>query len=117
MIFEGETYCPKCKGELRYYDSVKRKVLSKNRSQQKIILHRYKCDRCGRYHREFTEKVCPMKRYELPVIQGVILGTITSGTLGFEDYPCEQTMRSWKSEEKATRFMEDSNLYFRRNKQ
>ena len=46
-------------------------------------------------HRELPKFLFPYKQYEADVIKGVLDGFITSDTLGFEDYPCEATMRLW----------------------
>jgi hypothetical protein len=36
-------------------------------------------------------------RYESEIIIGVLEGLITCETLGYEDYPCEATMRRWRA--------------------
>jgi hypothetical protein len=38
----------------------------------------------------------PYKQYEREVIIGVMDGYITPETIGYEDYPCEMTMKRWK---------------------
>lgn len=96
MIHEGAEKCPKCGGRLKYYDSVKRIVRSKWRKTRKIIIRRLRCEKCGAIHREIPELIFPHKEYESEVILGVLEGLITSSTIGFEDYPCEQTMKQWK---------------------
>lgn len=53
---------------------------------------------CGSVHREIPEFIFPFKRYESEVIYGVIEGFITPDILGYEDYPCEQTMIRWKTQ-------------------
>lgn len=42
--------------------------------------------------------VFPYKQYEAELISGVVEGLITAETLGFEDYPCESTMKRWLDE-------------------
>lgn len=90
--------CPKCGGELKYYDSVRRLVRTKNRKTWKIPMRRLRCKKCGALHRELPEIIFPYKQYESEVIVGVIDGLITCETLGFEDYPCEMTMTRWKAQ-------------------
>lgn len=90
--------CPKCGGELKYYDSVRRLVRTKNRKTWKIPMRRLRCKKCGALHRELPEIIFPYKQYESEVIVGVIDGLITCETLGYEDYPCEMTMGRWKAQ-------------------
>ena len=98
MITTDERICPKCGGQLKYYDSVKRFVRTKNRTTKLIILRRMRCTKCGKLHREIPKFIIPYKEYEYEVIMGVLEGYVTSDTLGYEDYPCEMTMIRWKKE-------------------
>lgn len=98
MVIVGDRNCPYCKGDLKYYDSVKRIVRSKNRTTKHVILRRLKCTRCGKMHREIPKFLHPHKEYEIEVITGVLEGFITPTTLGYEDYPCEMTMKRWVTE-------------------
>ena len=98
MISNNESTCPKCGGNLKYYDSVKRIVRTKKRFTKKVIIHRYKCSKCGCLHRELPDFLFPYKQYEVEVILGVIEGLISQDTLGFEDYPCEMTMLRWQKD-------------------
>lgn len=50
---------------------------------------------CNSIHREIPPEILPFKQYEKEIVEGVIEGLITSDTLGFEDYPCEMTMKRW----------------------
>ncbi len=97
MITNNESVCPRCGGQLKYYDSVKRIVRTKNRNTRKIIIHRYRCLSCFSIHREIPNRILPYKQYESEIIIGVREGLITSNTLGYEDYPCEMTMIRWKT--------------------
>lgn len=56
----------------------------------------FRCIKCGSYHRKLPDGVTPYKHYESDVIEGVTEGLITPWTYGFEDYPCEMTMKRWK---------------------
>lgn len=97
MVAEGVRICPKCGGELVYYDRVKRIVVGKERLRTFIFLNRYFCIECRSYHREIPRVVFPYKHYEAEIITGVLDGFIFSDTLGFEDYPCELTMTRWRA--------------------
>ena len=44
------------------------------------------------------KNILPFKHYEKDIIEGVTEGWITSDTLGYEDYPCEMTMKRWREE-------------------
>lgn len=87
--------CPKCSSELRYYDKVKRIVRTKNGESYHIYIKRYKCYNCRKVYRILPPMLKPYKQYESEIIIGVIEGLITSGTIGFEDYPCDMTMKRW----------------------
>ncbi|MCC8152092.1 MAG: DUF6431 domain-containing protein [Lachnospiraceae bacterium] len=98
MVFCGEDICPKCGGELRYFDTVRRSLRTKRGEQSWVKIRRLRCKSCGSVHRELPEIIFPYKQYETEIIQGVIEGLITSDTLGYEDYPCEMTMIRWRSQ-------------------
>lgn len=98
MISINELRCPNCGSELKYYDTVTRIVRTTNRKTRTVKLRRLKCICCKTVHRELPEFIFPYKQYETEVIKGVIEGLITSDTLGYEDYPCEMTMRRWTSQ-------------------
>lgn len=102
MIRYSDRICPKCGGKLKYYDSVYRIVRTKYRKTKRVILHRYKCTHCGSIHRELPNYIFPYKQYEAEIITGVIEGIITPFVLGFEDYPCEATMRRWTTRKLLT---------------
>lgn len=95
MVKADKTVCPKCGGQLRFFDNVKRIVRTKARMTEWIVIRRLRCDVCGTLHRELPEELYPYKQYEAEVIIGVLEGLITCETLGFEDYPCEMTMARW----------------------
>lgn len=97
MIIFGETECPKCKGELIFYDNVSRVLRHKGRKTEWIKLRRMRCIDCGSIHRELTEDILPYKQYEAKIIFGVREKIITPDIFGFEDYPCEKTMDRWLS--------------------
>lgn len=95
MVDFGDTVCPICGGELRYYDKVQRILRTKYRRTERLDIRRMKCKVCGKLHRELPDNIYIYKQYEADIIDGVVEGLITSDTLGFEDYPCERTMLNW----------------------
>lgn len=95
MVSVGDTVCPRCGGYLKYYDMVKRIVRTKDRRTNYIFIRRLRCCKCGAMHRELPLFLFPYKQYEAELIFGVCNGLISSDTLGYEDYPCETTMRRW----------------------
>lgn len=97
MVSTGMSICPRCGGKLKHYDSVRRIVRTKNRAIYHVRLRRLRCAKCGMFHRMLPNTLLPYKQYEAEVIRGVLEGLITCETLGFEDYPCEMTMKRWRS--------------------
>lgn len=95
MVFEKDKMCPVCGEKLKHYDRVKRVKRTKNRITVYIIIDRVHCLRCGKIHRVIPNDLLPFKQYEAEVIFGVREGFITPDTLGFEDYPCEKTIKRW----------------------
>ena len=95
MVREGEKICPECRNRLSYYDTVRRIVLLKGRRKRRAYIRRLRCEQCRRIHRELPNYIFPYKQYEAEIIRGVIAGFITPETEGYEEYPCEETMRLW----------------------
>jgi len=95
MVKVGEITCPKCGADLKYYDTVRRTVRTKQRKVRRAYIRRLRCPVCGSIHRELPSFIFPFKQYEKEIILGVLDGLITPETLGFEDYPCEATMQYW----------------------
>ena len=79
----------------KYRDSVRRLVREAYGKKSKVLVARYKCTRCGYIFRVLPEYLLPYKHYRKEIIAKVIDGSITSETEGFEDYPCELTMKKW----------------------
>ena len=96
MISDSKSTCPKCGGQLKYYDTVKRIVRTKYGVKNKVDIRRFRCQKCSAMHRELPDFIFPYKQYEAEIIIGVLEGFITCETLGFEDYPCEMTMIRWR---------------------
>jgi hypothetical protein len=96
MVGFNISTCPNCGDKLKYYDSVPRHIRSKGRSTHIVRIRRFRCSNCRKIHREIPNDICPHKQYESEIIRGVLDGFITSSTFGYEDYPCEMTMRRWR---------------------
>lgn len=95
MIKAGEEFCTICRNSLSYYDTVKRTVLLAGHEKRRVYIRRLQCENCGKIHRELPSFILPYKRYDARIIQGVVSGAITPETEGYEEYPCEETMKLW----------------------
>lgn len=95
MVKIGISVCPICGYQLDYYGRVKRIIRTKRGATQFIYIRRLRCKHCFSIHRELPDDLLPYKHYESEIIFGVIEGLISCDTLGFEDYPSEETMRRW----------------------
>lgn len=98
MVFYNKLKCPKCGGDLKYYNTIKRIKKTKGGKKEIIRMRQYICRKCKSTHRELPPDILPYKHYELSIIKGVVVGKITSYDLDYEDYPCEMTMNRWKKE-------------------
>ena len=87
---------------MTHYDWVQRMVKRKGNAKEYVEVERKRCKVCRSVRRVLPNDICSYKHYEKDVIDGVINGYITPETLGFEDYPCEMTMKRWK---KSTDFV------------
>ena len=92
--------CEKCNGRMKYYDSVWRTIIRKGGMKSKVLVERRKFEKCGHTVRILPHDIYPHKLYEADIIEGVLEGFIDSDTLGFEDYPSEDTMKRWRKEKK-----------------
>lgn len=95
MVTNGTSNCPTCGGALKHYDHVRRFIRTKGGVKHEFKMRRLRCVVCNRLHRELPDFMIPFKQYDADIIKGVLDGTITPETLGFEDYPCEETMLRW----------------------
>ena len=95
MITIDISVCLDCRGNLRYYDSVKRIVRTRYGKTNFIKVRRLKCDACKKVHRELPDYILPFKHYEADIIFGVVEGLISPDVLGFEYYPCQSTINEW----------------------
>ena len=95
MTINSISTCPDCGGDLKHYDHVRRIVRAKGGVKRWIKIPRFKCVICKGIHRRLPDHIFPYKHYDGEIIQGVLDGSITVDTLGFEDYPCEAPMARW----------------------
>ena len=95
MTITSTSNCPDCGGDLKHYDKILRIVRTKGREKCQVKIRRLRCTRCHKIHRELPGFIFPYKQYDGRIIQAVMDGIITPETLGFEDYPCEMTMKRW----------------------
>lgn len=105
MVEMGTKICPDCGGYLLYYDHVRRIVRAKYGDRKFVNISRYRCKRCKRLHRAIPSYILPYKQYETEIIRGVVAGWITCETLGFEDYPCDTTMKEWRKTQDLQRLL------------
>ena len=92
----NDIYCPRCGNDCIRYGTVKRVIRSKYRESKWITVQRWRCKSCYYIWRELPEEVERFKQYERDMIEGVQEGIISSDILGFEDYPCTETMKRWR---------------------
>lgn len=98
MTISNASKCPACGGELKCYDQVWRLVRTKGGRKHHIKVKRFRCCDCHEIHRLLPSFIFPYKQYHGKIIRCVLKGIITSETLGFEDYPCEMTIKRWTRE-------------------
>ena len=98
MTTSDVTRCTSCGGALKYYDKVRRIVRTKGGSRQDIYVERFRCVDCHTIRRQLPGSIFPYKHYDSEIIKGVLEGFINPSTIGYEDYPCEMTMKRWVRE-------------------
>lgn len=90
-------YCDICKNEMQHRDTVIRLVKYGNGLSKRVYMERVYCKKCHKYKR-INEITIPFKHYAKDIIVGIVNGEITPDTEGFEDYPCEMTIKRWINE-------------------
>ena len=90
--------CRECGGKMKRYDCVRRVVRTGDTGKKIVFVERYHCTKCGRIYRMLPENLIPYKQYDSRIIKGVLEGEITQDTIGYEDYPSEETIKRWKKE-------------------
>lgn len=95
MTISNVSNCPSCGGNLKHYDKVIRIIRKKCGIKHKVKIPRLRCVDCRKIHRKLPDFIFPYKQYDRSIIFGVINGIITPDTIGYEDYPCELTMKRW----------------------
>lgn len=87
--------CPCCGGQLKYRDSRSRIWKHEGGNRDHLVIRRFRCTECDRYHAELPDVLLPFKHYEAEVISGVLDGVVTPSDQDSEDYPSVSTMRYW----------------------
>ena len=68
MISDSKSTCPRCGGQLKYYDTVKRIVRTKYGVKNKVDIRRFRCQKCSAMHRELPDFIFPYKQYEAEIM-------------------------------------------------
>ena len=91
-----ECICPKCKGKLKYRDSVPRIQRYADNEYRWLMVGRYQCtnESCGKLHRVLPDEIIKFKHYSAETIEDV-LDEVISEEDGL-DHPCDSTMRHWR---------------------
>ena len=87
--------CPICQGQLKYRDKRIRVRKKEAGEKQWLLIDRYRCEDCGRYHNALPDCLAPYKHYETEVIAGVLDGAVSPDDMDSEDYPSSITMLRW----------------------
>lgn len=88
MVTNETDPCPKCGGEMKYYDYVRRVQREPEGKKHYILLSRVKCVKCGSVHRVMGD-VVPYIQYSREVLEG--------RKDDIEDYPCDMTLKRWRT--------------------
>lgn len=59
MISDNQSICPKCGGQLKYYDHVQRLVRTKFGNKKWVAIRRLRCCKCHAVHRELPDFIFP----------------------------------------------------------
>ena len=78
MISDNQSICPKCGGQLKYYDHVQRLVRTKFGNKKWVAIRRLRCCKCHAVHRELPDFIFPYKQY---ICIGVCPGVSCSTSL------------------------------------
>ena len=85
--------CPLCNGNLKYRDSVFRKLKNMASEAALFLIRRLLCQECNALHRELPDIIQPYKHYESSVIQAVIDGSKEALCCAADN----ATIRRWKA--------------------
>ena len=88
--------CPVCGGALHYRDTRKRIFRQEGGQTEWILVRRFRCESCRRYHTELPDCLTPYKHYGTELICGVIDEYVSADDADSEQYPSEITMERWK---------------------
>ena len=90
-----EHRCPSCGGRLRYRDFRKRIMRLEGGEKLRLLVRRFRCEKCGHYHTELPDCVVPYKHYATEVICGVLDEIVSPDDLDSETFPSSMTMLRW----------------------
>lgn len=81
MISDNQSICPKCGGQLKYYDHVQRLVRTKFGNKKWVAIRRLRCCKCNAVHRELPDFIFPYKQYEADIITTGLIGVASLTTM------------------------------------
>lgn len=90
--------CKYCLTTIKHRDYVSRIVKYADGKKLYVKVERFICPTCSRVSRVLPYYIIPYKHYDARIIYGVQRRRITYTSPGFEDYPCEMTMKRWIKE-------------------
>lgn len=93
MIGCNDSTCPKCGGNLKYYNKVKRISKDKGGNVSLLDIRQMVCEECKSIHRELPDSVAPYRHYNAKFIRAAI----KDGGASVKEYkyPCKATIRRW----------------------
>lgn len=89
--------CPVCQSQMKYRDSRRRHIRVEGGVKHWGTVRRYLCKRCHRLHTELPLDLCPYKHYRASIIEDVLDDVVSEDDPGYEDYPCEVTIKRWNA--------------------
>ena len=89
--------CPICGKEMKYRSTIPRIVKFPGGEKREIKIRVLTC--CGKYRRELPTYLLPFKHYTKETIEKVRNGEVSEEDILYEDFPCEMTMKRWRSQE------------------
>ena len=98
MVSNNSNKCPKCNTKLKHRYWTKRICKVAGGIKQWLPVEVMICSVCKKTHRKLPNNLVPYKHYNKEIIVGVLNNAITTYVLDYEDYPCDQTMLRWKSQ-------------------
>lgn len=91
--------CDACNIKMKHRDYVRRIIKNGGYDICWVMVERLMCPICRRIRRNYPDYILPYKHYNKTVILDLISDDISILDLKYEDYPCELTVRRWKTQE------------------